>query len=171
MNLSYKICELEDLEVLVEISRNTFIDAFEKDNDPDDFRHYINEAFGAVSLKEQLKDPNSVFYFVFMDSDLVGYFKLNWSSAQTERFDDGIELERIYVIPLHQNKGFGNTILQYVITLVRSRGFIFLWLGVWQKNESAVRFYERHGFIKFSTHPYFIGKDEQTDWLMKLDLS
>jgi len=171
MNLSYKICGLKDLDALVEISRNTFIDAFEKDIDPEDFHSYINEAFDSASFQEQLKNPNSIFYFVFMDSELVGYFKLNWNSAQTEQFDDCIELERIYIIRHHQNKGFGNSILQYIITLVRLKGFKSLWLGVWQKNESAVRFYERHGFIKFGTHPYFIGKDKQTDWLMKLNFT
>ena len=56
-----------------------------------------------------------------------------------------------------------------IIDIVKAKQVSFLWLGVWQKNNAAIRFYERLGFTKFSTHPYFIGKDKQIDWLMKLN--
>jgi ribosomal protein S18 acetylase RimI-like enzyme len=162
---------VEDLNILVEISRNTFIDAFEKDNDPNDFRDYINNAFSKSSIKQQLINPESKFYFVYKNNSLVGYFKLNWGAAQSESFEKSLELERIYVLPQHQNQGLGRSFLQYIINFAKSKNFVSMWLGVWQKNESAVRFYKQHGFNTFGTHPYFIGKDKQTDWLMRLDLS
>ncbi len=37
-------------------------------------------------------------------------------------------------------------------------------------NPDAIRLYERHHFKKFSKHPYYVGRDKQMDWLMKLDL-
>jgi ribosomal protein S18 acetylase RimI-like enzyme len=46
----------------------------------------------------------------------------------------------------------------------------YIWLGVWEHNTAAIRFYERLGFEKFAMHPYYIGKDRQTDWLMKMNL-
>ena len=49
-------------------------------------------------------------------------------------------------------------------------GKTWLWLGVWQQNVNAVKFYERHGFTKFDTHSFYIGNDRQTDWLMRLDV-
>jgi ribosomal protein S18 acetylase RimI-like enzyme len=45
----------------------------------------------------------------------------------------------------------------------------YLWLGVWEHNRGAIRFYERHGFVKFGEHPYYVGNDCQTDWMMRLD--
>lgn len=171
MNLSFKRCTIEDLETLVKVSKDTFIDAFEKDNDPEDFKYYIHKAFGKENMKAQLQDPNSLFYFAYLKDDLIGYFKLNSNSAQTEIIDDqGMELERIYIVFSNQNKGFGKTLLLHIIDLAKSKNQSFLWLGVWEKNKAAVRFYERYGFKIFGSHPYYIGKDEQTDWLMRLDL-
>jgi ribosomal protein S18 acetylase RimI-like enzyme len=171
MNLTFEKCTIEDLEVLVDISRNTFVCAFEKDNNPDDFWNYINKAFNENAMVEQLLNANSQFYFVYLKNVLVGYFKLNKNEAQTEQFAKrSMELERIYVLKDFQNQGIGKAMLLKVIDIAKACKASFLWLGVWQENKKAVRFYETHGFNKFSSHPYFIGKDKQTDWLMKKKL-
>ncbi|WP_243428090.1 GNAT family N-acetyltransferase [Clostridium rhizosphaerae] len=44
----------------------------------------------------------------------------------------------------------------------------YIWLGVWEHNVAAIRFYEKQGFVKFDTHIFKLGDDEQTDNLMKL---
>lgn len=97
---------------------------------------------------------------------------MNQHQAQTDmKSDDGMELERIYILDEFQSRGYGKWILDKLIQLGLQAYKSFLWLGVWEKNEKAIRFYQRHGFVKFGTHPYYIGKDKQTDWLMRLDLS
>jgi hypothetical protein len=45
-----------------------------------------------------------------------------------------------------------------------------LWLGVWEKNEGAIRFYERNGFSVTGSHPFRMGDEIQTDLIMKLPL-
>ncbi|MBT8274188.1 MAG: GNAT family N-acetyltransferase [Bacteroidia bacterium] len=171
MALSHKICTNNDLDVLIQISRETFIHAFEKHNDPKDFQDYIKEAFSRESIAGQLNNPDSLFYFAYLDDELIGYFKLNSKAAQTESMDgDSIELERIYILESYQNKGLGNQLLNEIIKIAKANNHEVLWLGVWEKNTAAIRFYERHGFQKIGSHPYFVGQDKQTDWLMKLDL-
>ena len=46
----------------------------------------------------------------------------------------------------------------------------YVWLGVWEKNERAIAFYRKNGFVAFDTHIFKLGDDEQTDILMKLPL-
>jgi len=171
MDLTFEKCTTDDLDILVNISRDTFVHAFEKQNDPEDFWNYINEAFNENVIIEQLLDVNSEFYFVYLKNVLVGYFKLNKNEAQTEQFaKKSMELERIYVLNDFQGQGIGKQMLFEAIKIAKSCKASFLWLGVWQENKKAVRFYETHGFKKFGTHPYYIGKDKQTDWLMKKPL-
>jgi len=43
----------------------------------------------------------------------------------------------------------------------------YIWLGVWEKNTDAKRFYERHGFVEFGNHEFKMGDDVQTDILMR----
>jgi ribosomal protein S18 acetylase RimI-like enzyme len=172
MKLSFKLCTLEDLDVLTELSRTTFITAFEKDNNPKDFKNYIEKAFNKDTIKAQLLNPNSTFYFAYYNNEIVGYFKLNENDAQNEQFNQSsMELERIYVLSAFQGKQIGKQMLIKIIDITQAKRVAFIWLGVWQKNTEAVRFYDRFGFKKFDSHPYYIGKDKQIDWLMRLDLA
>ena len=171
MHREFKKCTALDIGQLAEISKKTFISAFEKDNDPADFKSYVDTAFSKSMLLEQLNNPQSSFYFLYADTVLVGYFKINIGDAQSEVIGpDSMELERIYVLPSFQGQGFGAYMLKQVRLMATKQKKKRLWLGVWQKNTNAVRFYEKHGYEKFGTHPYFIGEDKQTDWLMGIDL-
>ena len=172
MSLVFRKCTIEDLHMLVEVSKSTFIVAFEADNNPKDFNTYIERAFNTNRIKDELSNPNSTFYFVYKENNLVGYLKLNIGNAQTEQLDlEGMELERIYVLDEYQGQQIGKQMLDKTISLARKEQVEFLWLGVWEENKKAIRFYKRYGFIKFGTHPYYIGADKQTDWLMKYSLS
>jgi ribosomal protein S18 acetylase RimI-like enzyme len=171
MHLFYKKCAQDDLDQLVLISRTTFSTAFEADNNPDDFKTYIDFAFHRDKLADELNDPNTSFYFVYLKNDLVAYFKLNENEGQSDlKGKDSMELERIYVLHDFQGKGLGKCILQEIKRLTAKAAKAFLWLGVWEQNKKAIKFYEENRFYKFGTHPYFIGKDKQLDWLMRFDL-
>ncbi len=166
-----KKCTLSDAPQLLQLARRTFVEAFEKDNDPEDFRAYINEAFAKNNIEKQLHDSDSTFYLVYRKEVLVGYFKLNQNGSQTDiKSEDSIELERIYVLKDFQGNQIGEQMLWKAQKIGCKKVKNFLWLGVWQKNKGAIRFYEKHGFVKFGTHPYYIGNDKQTDWLMRFDL-
>lgn len=171
MQLSFKECTLLDLELLVKIAKTTFVNAFEKDNNPKDFKAYIESAFDVNTFKAQLEHSDSYFYFVYKDEELAGYFKLNINDAQTDiKTDEAIELERIYVRQEFQGQQIGKLMLIEAIRIAYEKNKKYIWLGVWENNHDAIRFYQKHNFTKFATHLYLIGTDEQTDWLLKCDL-
>ena len=171
-SLAIQKCEEHDLDLLISISRQTFKDAFEHQNNPEDFKTYLNSSFSKEKLSLELQNPDSEFYFVFVNDKIAGYFKVNQYGAQTDVKDaDTIELERIYVLNEFQGKGIGKELMNAVKEIALEAEKKFLWLGVWEKNEGAIRFYQKNGFSKFGTHPYPIGDDVQTDWLMRFDLS
>jgi len=171
MIITYKICEIGDLALLIDIAKTTFIDAFESSNNSEDFEDYITSAFSEKQVKSELLNSNCTFYFAYIDNTLVGYFKLNEKDAQQEIFNSSsIELERIYVLEDFQKQQIGKQLLYKAIEIAKMKQVDFLWLGVWEHNKEAIRFYKKHGFEKFGTHPYYLGTDKQTDWLLKLEV-
>ncbi len=171
MQLRFEKCGIKELDLLVEISKMTFIAAFEADNDPEDFKNYIEFAFNKIKLKKEIQTPDSSFYFVYFDKKLAGYFKLNEFLAQTDiREDKSLEIERIYVLESFQGKKIGQSMLREIKDIATEKEKHFIWLGVWERNIRAIQFYEREGFAKFGTHPYYIGSDKQTDWLLRFSL-
>ena len=170
MELTLHHCDLNDLEQLGPLARDTFVASFGHLNDPEDFQDYMNTAFSDEILRAELLNPDSEFYMV-RDSDLLGYFKLNYNTAQTDIGDEhSCELERIYVASNYQGIGIGEWMVNQAKIKALRRNKNYMWLGVWEENESAIRFYEKLGFVKFGEHPYYIGSDKQTDWLMRIDL-
>lgn len=171
-NLTYRKCGLKDLKALRFIAEKTFVDAYEKNNNPDDFKSYIDSAFESYQMRAELENSNSQFYFIYFEHKLAGYFKLNENSAQSEDYGiQSLELSRLYILIEFQGQAIGKMTLSKVIELAIGKDKSWLWLSVWQKNEAAVRFYERHGFKKFDTQIFYVGKDAQIDWLMRLDLT
>ena len=172
MKLSLVKCEIKDLDDLIRISKSTFEAAFEHLNDPRDFRSYIQKAFSRDNLEMELSNPNSFFYFVNCENELAGYFKINKAGAQTDINDNySLEIERIYVVKEFQGRQIGQWMISEIKSLASQEGIEYLWLGVWELNEGAIRFYRKNGFYKFGEHPYFIGKDRQTDWLLCCDIA
>lgn len=169
--LAYKLCGLSDLDELTRIAFETFFGTFAKDNEPDNIKSYVEKAFSKPNIEKELLTPGGEFYFALDGEEVVGYFKINHPGAQTDLNDgSSMELERIYVLEKFQNNGFGKEILNKAIEMSKTSNMDYLWLGVWEKNIAAIRFYTRHGFIKFDEHPFYMGYELQTDHLMKIAL-
>ena len=163
---------LGDLPALRSIAVATFLDAFADANSPENMQSYIDHNFSLEGMTMELQNPDSSFFLALHGSDIVGYAKVNSGNAQTElKEPQGMELERIYVIRPFWGKGVADLLCSHAIHLARESGKSYLWLGVWEQNHRAIRFYEKHGFKAFSSHNFVLGNDVQTDLMLKLDLS
>lgn len=162
---------LDEADTLLQLSQQTFFDAFAAINDPADMAIYASEAFTKQKIESELQHSHSHFYFAIYQDEIIGYLKLNTQTAQTEfNQDNALEVERIYITAKHQGKNFGGQLLNYAITTAKQALCSYIWLGVFEKNYNAIRFYERYGFTKFSSHYFMLGNDKQSDTLMRKDL-
>ncbi|OAX48075.1 Protease synthase and sporulation negative regulatory protein PAI 1 [Paenibacillus sp. AD87] len=41
-----------------------------------------------------------------------------------------------------------------------------VWLGVWGKNDNAIAFYKKMGFVRTGFHSFYMGDEEQIDFIM-----
>ena len=174
MNVPFKMkrLALADMPALKEIGQKTFIDAFAPLNSEENMRLYLEEAYSDEKLSAELSDPNSEFYFLLKDDQPIAYLKLNANGAQTEsHVQNSLEVERIYVLKAFQGQQIGQYLLDFSIEEARRRKMNTLWLGVWEHNYGAVRFYERNGFERFGSHVFQLGNDPQTDILMRMNFS
>jgi diamine N-acetyltransferase len=153
---------------LVDISRQTFLETFGADNTAEDMQLYLDNNFSSAQLLAEINNPASEFYFALLNEVPVGYLKLNFGNAQTElQTGNTTEIERIYVLQQFQGHKIGQFLFNKAIEMATTRQAHYIWLGVWEHNTKAIQFYQKNGFEKFDTHVFTLGKDEQTDWLMK----
>ena len=160
-----------DLLALQEISRQTFLDTFAEVNTKEDMSQYLEVNLSLDQLAEELNNPSTSFYFVKSNNEILAYLKLNEAKAQTEKREvPSMEIERIYVRSEFQNRGVGQFLLDFSVELTKVKQLKLIWLGVWEHNVRAIRFYERNPFQFFGKHSFILGSDEQTDLLMERHL-
>jgi ribosomal protein S18 acetylase RimI-like enzyme len=168
LNLIIQPVELSQLQALRSISINTFVEAFEADNTEENMQRYILESLSETKLREELSNQYSAFYFALQDDVMVGYLKINFADAQSDVRDaESMEIERIYVYKSHHGKHVGQALLDFAMNCANEKKLQYVWLGVWEHNPRAIRFYEKNGFTVFGNHAFKLGDDEQTDVLMK----
>lgn len=162
---------VESIDTLQALSIETFKDTFGAENSEVDMEKYVKENLSREVLTAEIENTDSYFFMGVIDGTPVGYLKLNKGDAQTEKQGvESIEIERIYVRKPWIGKGIGGLLIDYAVNFAVQNHFPRLWLGVWERNERAIKFYEKKGFNSFADHIFTLGNDAQRDVLMELKL-
>lgn len=107
----------------------------------------------------------------FYNDEVAGYLKVNTGAAQSEPMgDEALEIERIYILEKFQKHGLGKQLFNKALEIAQEGGKGKIWLGVWEKNENAIAFYERLGFVQTGSHSFYMGDEEQIDFIMSKTL-
>ncbi|WPR76251.1 GNAT family N-acetyltransferase [Algoriphagus sp. NG3] len=167
-NIEISRVTASDIKLLQEIGRKTFYETFSVGNTKEDMMKYLEEGFSEEKLTSELNSEYSEFYFAVTDDKVVGYLKLNFGGSQTELQDSiSLEIERIYVLQQYHGKKIGQVLYEKAIQVAKDKKVDYVWLGVWEENPRAIRFYQKNGFVEFDKHIFRLGHDEQTDIMMK----
>lgn len=164
---------VQDTELLSELAYATFWDAFHEHpkNTPDDLAAYMAKAFSREQIESELADENNFFLLAEIDGEPAGYARLIVGS-----FEEGIsaerplELNRLYSHQKFLGMGVGQALIDECFARGRDLGCDVMWLGVWEYNPRAQRFYEKNGFRFFGSHVFLLGSDPQIDLLMQKEL-
>lgn len=168
--ISIRKATSEDLGDLLHVARTAFLQAFTAGNKPENVEAYLNEAFTLEQFEKELNEPASIFFVAEKEGEIIGYTKVNQEPAQTDIHDpDSLEIARLYVLEDHLGIGLGKRLLDTAIDFAKQNQKKYLWLGVWEMNARAIRFYEKNGLRIFGSHPFPFGDEVQTDFLMRID--
>ncbi|MCI4442845.1 MAG: GNAT family N-acetyltransferase, partial [Lentimicrobium sp.] len=139
-----KKATISDLEIIQEISKQTFLETFANVNTPENMENYIRENFNSVQVASEINNPESEFYLAALKNETIGYLKLNFGNAQTEIFNkQAMEIHRIYVLKAFLGKKIGQLLLDEAIKIANQNGVDSIWLGVWEDNHRALQFYSK----------------------------
>jgi diamine N-acetyltransferase len=171
MTINIKKCTLEDLRTLQDISYETFNETFKHQNSPENMNAYLERAFNLKQLEKELSHISSQFFFVYFNNEVAGYLKVNTNDAQSEEMgDESLEIERIYIKKKFQKHGLGKYLLNKAMEIAMEQNKKQFWLGVWEKNENAIAFYKKMGFVQTGVHSFYMGDEEQFDFIMSKTL-
>jgi ribosomal protein S18 acetylase RimI-like enzyme len=157
-----------DFKVIQAIGKETFYETFAESNSEKDMQKYLSENFSDIKVKQELSNQESQFFIAWEGDVPIGYLKVNTGQAQTELQDPlALEIERIYVSASYHGKKIGQLLYDKALEIAHQKNKKSIWLGVWEENPRAIRFYEKNGFVEFDRHIFKMGNDDQTDIMMR----
>ena len=160
-----------DVQTLISIGKETFLDTFAENNTAENINSYVEQNFTEDRIKAEINNPDSHFYIAWEGENAIGYLKLNTGAAQNELQDEAsLEIERIYVRSAYLGRKLGQLLYDKALEIAKELSKSYIWLGVWEENPRAIRFYEKNGFVAFDKHIFMMGDDKQTDIMMRKDL-
>ena len=164
MTLRIRLGLVTDAARLAAFASRTFVEAFAKDNRPDDMQAFLASAYGNAQQARELADPQVV-TLLGLDGDTLGaYAQVRRGEAPScVTVQDPIELQRFYVDRPFQGRGIAALLMRAAHDAAVGFGGCHLWLGVWEKNARALAFYRKEGFVDVGAKDFYVGPDRQTD--------
>ncbi len=172
MELDIRRADIDDAELLSQLSTVTFLDTFKGTCTNEDIDGFVKKYFNIEQVFNELRDPNDVYYISFLKDKAVGYIRMKEENTDVPELKKyrGIELKRIYVLKEYHNKKVGAALIKFALEFAGKNKYNAVWLGVWEHNKRAKDFYQKWGFRDTGImHDFPIGSTPQTDhWLIKL---
>jgi ribosomal protein S18 acetylase RimI-like enzyme len=162
----------DDAAILSAFAAKAFYDTFAEDNTPENIEAYLIASFSPEIQFQELSASDNVFLMAEIESKLVGYAQLMLESQEASlQGTRSLEIRRIYASQEYLGHGAGKELMRASLQEARQRGCDSIWLGVWEKNPRAIRFYQKWGFKEVGTHIFNVGDDPQRDFIMELALA
>lgn len=163
--------EFSEVAAMREVAIQSYVDTFADVNTPENMSAFLNDAYNQQKLEEEFYEIGSVLYLACEGSRIAGFLRLRSNSEVEYKLGSNtIELQRLYIHKNFQNQKVGKMLMQKAIDYAIEKKFEWIWLGVWERNFNAQRFYNKWGFEKFGEHVFQMGDDPQIDWLLKRKL-
>lgn len=161
-----------DVALLAEMGAETFLDAYVQDIEEEQLAQFVAESFGLQQQAAELADEAVVFLIAESGGKAVAYALLReaeWpASGLPEALGQGttIELGRIYARKAWIGRGLGSALMRACLEEAAARDCQVMWLGVWERNERAITFYRKWGFVEIGEQLFMLGEERQRDVVM-----
>ncbi len=144
--------------------RETYADGYE----PADINDYVSRSFSPERQAAEIAEPGARVLVIEDEANgLLGFAHVRQTKAPNAL--DGryaLEIARFYIDRPWHGCGLARVLMSACVAEARSRGADALWLLVYQDNGRAVAFYEKSGFRRAGTQPFYLGSRVDQDWVM-----
>lgn len=170
--ITYRDAVAADAEALSDLSRETFVATFGALYAVADLKHYIAHTYGRDLQAAEIADPELRHHLACEGNALVGYarcgvFKLPYDPGARAPY----ELHRLYVREHVKGRGVAAALMDWTIGQARAAGADDLFLGVYQGNERAQRFYAKRGFEIVGEYLFEVGQARDPEYVMRKALT
>lgn len=157
----------DELAAFGALCRRTFAEGFAYAYTPDAIARHLDAVYTPEALHADLTAQDRVTLVASRGDDLAAYVVLRIGAKS-----DGVtaarpwEIARFYVDRAWHGGGLAGPLMEEALRLARVGGADAAWLGVWEHNARAIRFYEKMGFQRVGGQIYVFDGRPENDYVM-----
>ncbi|WWC58033.1 uncharacterized protein I303_100568 [Kwoniella dejecticola CBS 10117] len=191
---SIRLATAEDAPAVSKLISETWSTLFGYSVSKQDLDTYLSTSLSPETIRSEIQESNNVFILAVTNShststptpsggrikgegneDILGVSQLVVNSKSTPSSstldpETSIELQRIYISLKTHGKGLGSSLIRASEEKGRELGRKQIWLGVWENNEKALKFYEKCEFKCVDEKVFYAGSSRRRDLVMVKDL-
>ena len=162
---------ISDLKIISALGITTCYEAYFELDPSHDLAEYCVNFFSLEQLTTEFEDLNSTILIAEWSGKAVGFAKLR----EGKKIDclagkHAIEVQRIYVLEKMKGKHIGRNLIEKCLENGREKGYELLWLGVWDKNIAAQKFYEKVGMKNVGITDFSDGKNKFINFVFAIEI-
>lgn len=167
MTVTVRPGEASDASWLAAMAERTFRETYAAHNTPEDMEQYVAGHFGPGRQEAELRDPRLITLVAEDAGRPAGYAQLACGAApEAVGGAAPMEIVRFYVDRPWHGRGVAQILMSETARSARAAGARTLWLGVWERNDRAIAFYRKSGFVDVGTQTFVLGADRQRDLVL-----
>ena len=167
MHLTIRTCTDNDIEALANFSAKSFSDTFGHLYSVEDLHAHLENKCSAAYFRNAAKTITSL--LLYDGEALVGYSTYGKVMVPVphEVAEGALELQRFYMDAAYHGSGAAQQLMDATLDAMAHAPEVYL--GVWNENARAQKFYTRYGFHHIGNYTYYVGETEDDDWIMQLE--
>jgi ribosomal protein S18 acetylase RimI-like enzyme len=167
-HVEYRDATQQDAAALADFWRETFSATFGALYPVADLKAFIAQSYGESLQAAEVADPDTHNRLALDGARIVGAAKLGaFKLPIAPNCAHPLELHRLYVAEDAKGAGVADALMSWALDRARRRGAEAVYLGVYQSNERAQRFYARHGFEIVGDYLFEVGATRDPEWIMR----
>ncbi|KAF1017644.1 MAG: Spermidine/spermine N(1)-acetyltransferase [Stenotrophomonas maltophilia] len=166
--LQIRRATLADVDALSAIAIATYTETWGDSYPPQDLHHFMQARYSATPQRAELSDPRSAVWLLLDAGTVVGYLAAGANTLPHADARDGdIELKRLYILAAHHNGGHGARLMVAFLDWLDTPQRRTLWVGVWEENFGAQRFYARYGCEKVGEYDFIVDDSRDREFILR----
>jgi ribosomal protein S18 acetylase RimI-like enzyme len=143
---------LEDLDQISELAKIVWYASFTTIISRDQIEYMLSLKYTPEKMRADMQDHNAVYLQLEDEDQLMGF-----ASFKPSDEPNLLLLDKLYVHPEQQRKGYGTMLMSHVEKAAKEAGFEGIILAVNKSNQRAIQAYEKVGFEVIRTETIEIG--------------
>ncbi len=150
----------------------TFCDTFAHLYRPNDLKVFLESNYSELIQLSELERSDYKTFLMVCNETIVGFCTIRFGSREKQILgpDPVAEIWRFYIRKCYIGRGVAKVLMDHVIKDLEESKTSVVWLGVWENNPRAQKFYKKYGFEEVGFHDFVIGTTVDRDVLLQLNL-